>query len=249
MAGHSKWKNIQHRKNRQDAARGKIFTKLSREIYVAAREGGTDPDTNQRLRLAINKAKAANVPNDNIERTLKKASGETSSTSYEEVTYEGYGPAGVAVLVEVLTDNRNRTAAEIRHIFSKFGGNLGETGCVAWMFSRRGSLIVDREQSNIDEDGVMMQAIEAGAEDFVADADSYTITTSVEDFETVKEKLEEEGLAFTTAEMTMVPQNTVQLTGDDALKMLKLMETLDDNDDVQNVYANFEIDETELKDR
>ena len=222
---------------------------MSREIYVAAREGGTDPDTNQRLRLAINKAKAANVPNDNIERTLKKASGETSSTSYEEVTYEGYGPAGVAVLVEVLTDNRNRTAAEIRHIFSKFGGNLGETGCVAWMFSRRGSLIVDREQSNIDEDGVMMQAIEAGAEDFVADADSYTITTSVEDFETVKEKLEEEGLAFTTAEMTMVPQNTVQLTGDDALKMLKLMETLDDNDDVQNVYANFEIDETELKDR
>lgn len=246
MAGHSKWKNIQHRKNRQDAARGKIFTKLSREIFVAAREGGGDPDTNQRLRLAINKAKAANVPNDNIERTLKKASGETGSTSYEEVTYEGYGPAGVAVLAEVLTDNRNRTAAEIRHIFSKFGGNLGESGCVAWMFSRRGSLVVDREQSPVDEDSMMMLAIDAGAEDFAADTDSYDITTSMEDFETVKKKLEEEGLTFTTAEMTMVPQNTVQLTGEDVQKMLNLMEALDDNDDVQNVYANFEIDEAEL---
>lgn len=248
MAGHSKWKNIQHRKNRQDAARGKIFTKLSREIYVAAREGGGDPDTNQRLRLAISKAKAANVPNDNIERTLKKAVGETESANYEEVTYEGYGPAGVAVLVEVLTDNRNRTAAEIRHMFSKFGGNLGETGCVAWMFSRRGSLIVDREQSHIDEDSMMMLAIDAGAEDFTADADSYSITTSMEDFEAVKEKLEEEGLTFTTAEMTMVPQNTVQLSGEDVQKMLKLMEALDDNDDVQNVYANFEIDDAELSD-
>lgn len=246
MAGHSKWKNIQHRKNRQDAARGKIFTKLSREIYVASRQGGGDPDTNQRLRLAINKAKAANVPNDNIERTLKKALGEVEGANYEEVTYEGYGPAGVAVLVEVLTDNRNRTAADIRHLFSKHGGNLGETGCVGWMFLRKGMLSIGRDQTQLDEDSVMMLALEAGAEDFVAETDTYDITTSPEDFETVKETLEAEGLSFSTAEITMVPQNTVQLTGENVPQMLKLMDALEDNDDVQNVHANFDFDETQL---
>lgn len=247
MAGHSKWKNIQHRKNRQDAARGKIFTKLSREIYVAARQGGGDPDTNQRLRLAISKAKAANVPNDNIERTLKKALGEVAGANYEEVTYEGYGPAGVAVLVEVLTDNRNRAAADIRHIFSKFGGNLGEAGCVAWMFSRKGSLSVDREQTNLDEDSVMMLALEAGAEDIVVGADSYDITTSPEDFEMVKETLESDGLPFSAAEIAMIPHNTVQLTGEDVSQMLKLLDALEDNDDVQNVYANFDFDDAQLE--
>lgn len=247
MAGHSKWKNIQHRKNRQDAARGKMFTKLSREIYVAARQGGGDPDTNQRLRLAIQKAKSANMPNDNIERTLKKALGETEGDHYEEITYEGYGPAGVAVLVEVLTDNRNRAAADIRHIFSKQGGNLGEAGCVAWMFERKGVLTVDREKTDLDEDSVMMSALDAGAEDFESSSDSFDITTSVEDFETVKEALENEGLSFTAAEITMVPQNTVPLAGEDAKRMLKLMEALEDNDDVQNVYANFDIDDSQLE--
>lgn len=248
MAGHSKWKNIQHRKNRQDAARGKIFTKLSREIFVAARQGGGDPDTNQRLRLAINKAKAANMPNDNIDRTLKKALGEMEGAAYEEVTYEGYGPAGVAVLVDVLTDNRNRAAADIRHIFSKLGGNLGEAGCVAWMFSRKGSLTVDRDKTDMDEDSAMMLALEAGAEDFVPSAESFDITTSPEEFEAVKEALEAEGLSFSAAEITMVPQNTVQLTGEDASKMLKLMDALEDNDDVQNVYANFDIDDSQMED-
>lgn len=247
MAGHSKWQNIRHRKNRQDAARGKIFTKLSREIFVAAREGGGDPDTNQRLRLAIDKAKSANMPNDNIDRTLKKALGEMEGDNYEEVTYEGYGPAGVAVLVEVVTDNRNRAAADIRHIFSKMGGNLGEAGCVAWMFSRKGLLTVDREKTDQDEDSVMMSALEAGAEDFVASAESFEITTSADDFETVKATLETDGVSFSTAEITMVPQNTVQLTGEDASKMLKLLDALEDNDDVQNVYANFDIDESQME--
>ena len=247
MAGHSKWHNIRHRKNRQDAARGKLFTKLSREIFVAAREGGGDPDMNLRLRLAIDKARSANMPNDNIDRTLKKALGEVGGDNYEEITYEGYGPAGVAVLVEVLTDNRNRAAADIRHTFSKMGGNLGEAGCVAWMFSRKGLLTVDRKNTDQDEDSVMISALEAGAEDFVSSSESFEITTSADDFQTVKEMLEKDGLSFSTAEITMIPQNTVQLTGEDASKMLKLLDALEDIDDVQNVYANFDIDDSQME--
>lgn len=247
MAGHSKWKNIKHRKSRQDALRGKLFAKLAREIYVAARDGGVDPDMNQALRLAISKAKAANMPNENIERMLQKAQGGTEGEKYEAVSYEGYGPAGVAVLVEALTDNRNRAAANIRHIFSKFGGNLGEAGCVAWMFSRKGSLIIDKEETTLDEDDIMLLALEAGADDFVATSDTYDIMTSVEQFETIKQALEKEGLSFSAAELTMIPHNTIELTGEDATKTLQLMDALDDEDDVQNVYANFDIDDAHME--
>ncbi|MCF6092743.1 YebC/PmpR family DNA-binding transcriptional regulator [Microaerobacter geothermalis] len=246
MAGHSKWKNIQHRKGRQDAQRGKIFTKISKEIYVAARQGGGDINTNNRLRMAVNKAREANMPNDNIERTIKKALGELDGVNYEEITYEGYGPGGVAVLVNVLTDNRNRSAAEVRHIFSKNGGNLGESGCVSFLFDRKGSLTIDKETTNQDEDEVMMAALEAGAEDFVVEKDGYQIYTTTDDFEKVKTSLESQGFAFSSVEITMVPQTQVKLTGDEVPKMLKLMDMLEDNDDVQNVYANFDIDDEEL---
>lgn len=247
MAGHSKWKNIQHRKGRQDAIRGKVFSKLSREISVAAREGGGDPDQNQRLRLAISKARAQNMPNDNIERAIKRGTGEDGGGNYESVTYEGYGPGGVAVMVEALTDNRNRTAADLRHIFSKRGGNLGESGCVAWMFDRRGFLRIDREEDALGEEEVMMQALEAGAEDVEATDDSYEIITSPDQFEEVKDALEQEGFRFSTAEVTMIPQNTIHLTGDHVPKMFQLVDALDDHDDVQNVYANFEVDDQEIQ--
>lgn len=246
MAGHSKWKNIQHRKGRQDAARAKIFTKISKEIFAAARQSGGDVNTNMRLRMAVNKAREANIPNDNIERSIKKALGEMDGVNYEEIIYEGYGPGGVAVMVEALTDNRNRTAAEVRHLFSRNGGNLGETGCVGYIFSRKGRLVIDMEETGDKEDTVMMAALDAGAEDFAASEDSYEITTSPDDFEAVKEALQASGYAFSVAEVTMIPQNTVKLSGDDAEKMLKLMDSLEDNDDVQNVYANFDIDEEEM---
>ncbi|PTX55319.1 YebC/PmpR family DNA-binding regulatory protein [Melghirimyces profundicolus] len=247
MAGHSKWKNIQHRKGRQDALRGKLFAKLSREISVAAREGGGDPAQNQRLRLAISKARSQNMPNDNIERAIKRGTGEEGGGNYEAVTYEGYGPGGAAVMVEALTDNRNRTAADMRHIFSKRGGNLGESGCVAWMFDRKGFLRIDRESAGLDEDEMMLKVLEAGAEDFEATEDSFEITTSPDQFEEVKNALENEGIRFSTAEVTQIPQNTVDLTGDDVKNMLQLMEQLEDHDDVQNVYSNFEIDDAELE--
>lgn len=247
MAGHSKWKNIQHRKGRQDALRGKRFAKLAREIFVAAREGGGNPDHNQKLRLAIAKAKSQNMPNENIERAIKKATGEGGGEAYERVTYEGYGPGGVAVMVEALTDNRNRTAADMRYIFSKRGGSLGEAGCVAWMFDRKGILTIDRNSTDAEEDEMLMIALEAGAEDFEVSGDSYEITTSPENFEAVKQALEENGFTFTTAEVTMVPQNTVSLTGEDASKMLILLEALEDHDDVQNIHSNFDIDEEEME--
>ncbi|GEN33060.1 YebC/PmpR family DNA-binding transcriptional regulator [Aneurinibacillus danicus] len=246
MAGHSKWKNIQHRKGRQDAAKAKLFTKISKEIYQAARSGGADPNTNSRLKTAIAKAKEANIPNDNIERTLKKATGQLDGVTYEEIIYEGYGPGGVAVMVEALTDNRNRTAADIRHIFTKNGGNLGESGCVSFMFDRKGLIEISREDTDLDEDSVMMAALDAGAEDFEASEESFEIKSSPEDFETVRTALEEAGYELDTAEISMIPQNTIKLTGDDALKMLKLMEMLESNDDVQDVYANFDIDEEEM---
>ncbi|OYD10007.1 YebC/PmpR family DNA-binding transcriptional regulator [Paludifilum halophilum] len=246
MAGHSKWKNIQHRKGRQDALRGKIFAKLSREITVAARDGG-DPDTNQKLRLAISKARSQNMPNENIERAIKKGTGEEGGSHYESVTYEGYGPGGAAVMIEALTDNRNRTAADVRHIFNKRNGNLGEAGCVAWMFERKGLLRIDRHSTKFEEDDVMMEALEAGAEDFEALDESFEVLTSPDTFEDVKNALEERGFRFSTAEVTMLPSNTVDLTGEDVPKMLALMESLEDHDDVQNVYANFDMDDRELE--
>ncbi|KGG79582.1 transcriptional regulator [Caloranaerobacter azorensis H53214] len=243
MAGHSKWANIKHRKGKQDAKRAKIFTKLTRAIIVAAREGGADPEYNAALKTAIEKAKAANMPNDNIERAIKKGAGELDGVNYEEITYEGYGPGGIAVLVEVLTDNRNRTASDIRHYFSKFGGNLGSTGCVSFMFDRKGVLIIEKEEG-IDEEELMMQAIEAGAEDFITEEEYFEITTSPEDFATVRDSLKQAGYTFTTAEISFIPQNTTGLTDEEDIKnMTKLIDALEDNDDVQNVYHNWEMPE------
>lgn len=247
MAGHSKWKNIQHRKGRQDAKRAKIFTKISKEIFAAAKSGGTDPQTNIRLRMALNKAREANMPNENIERTLKKATGDLEGVVYEEITYEGYGPHGVAVMVEVLTDNRNRSAAEIRHIFSKHGGNLGETGCVSFLFERKGIISIAKEGLSIDEEELMLMAIEAGAEEVEEQKEEFEIITAPQDFEQVKDALEQAGITFISAEITMQPQTLVHLSGEQAQDLLNMMEALDDNDDVQNVYANFDMDEQELE--
>lgn len=247
MAGHSKWKNIQHRKGRQDALRGKLFAKLAREIYVAARSGDKDPANNTRLRLAIAKARAQNMPNENIERAIKKAAGGTEAKDYEEIVYEGYGPGGTAFMVEALTDNRNRTAADVRHIFSKRGGNLGESGCVSWMFERKGILVIDKNNSPMDEDELLLLSLESGAEDFEASDSMYEITTSPEAFEDVKQALEDNGCTFSTAEVTYVPNNKVELKGEVVKDVLQLVEALEDHDDVQNVYANFEIDENEME--
>lgn len=246
MAGHSKWKNIQHRKGRQDAARAKAFTKISKEIYVAARNGGGDPNTNMSLRAAIQKAKDVNMPNDNIERTIKKATGDLEGITYEEITYEGYGPGGVAVLVEVLTDNRNRSAAEVRHIFSKNGGNLGESGCVSFLFTRKGEIMIDCDEYSGSEDELMLVALDAGAEDMETEEESFTIYTAPDDLEQVRTGLEANNIPIASAEVTMIPSTTVNLTGDDAVKMVKLMEMAEDSDDIQNIYANFEIDEAEM---
>jgi YebC/PmpR family DNA-binding regulatory protein len=246
VAGHSKWKNIQHRKGRQDALRGKLFAKLAREIYVAARMGDKDPDNNQRLRLAIAKARANNMPNENIERAIKKAAGGSDGKEYEAITYEGYGPGGVAIMVETLTDNRNRTAADMRHIFSKRGGNLGESGCVSWMFDRKGLLVTERDSSPLGEEDLLMLALENGADDFEATDRTYEIITPPEAFEQVKEALEAEGVTFGTSEVTWVPSNKVQIQGEIIKDVLALIDALEDHDDVQNVYANFEADEEEL---
>ncbi|KFL14723.1 transcriptional regulator [Geobacillus stearothermophilus] len=240
MAGHSKWKNIQRRKNAQDAKRGKLFMKLAKEIYVAAKMGGGDPAANPGLRLVIEKARASNMPNDNIERAIKKATGNQEQTNYEEIRYEGYGPGGVAVMVVCLTDNKNRTAANVRAAFSKNGGNLGETGCVSYLFERKGLLIVDREQHDIDEDELLLLAIEAGAEEMETTDESFEIYTAPESFESVKEQLEQHGLTFASAEITMIPQTYTTLEGDDLKKMLKLIDTLEDDDDVQEVYHNLD---------
>lgn len=247
MAGHSKWKNIAHRKGKQDAARGKIFTKLSKEIIIAAKEGGGDPEANAKLRLAIAKAKEQNMPNDNIDRVIKKATGELEGVNYEEIVYEGYGPAGIAVYVEIVTDSRNRAAADMRHLFSKYGGNLGENGCVSWMFDKKGLINLSREDNKIEEDDLMLVALEAGADDMTADDEEFEIITSFESFESVKNALQEEGLIISRSEISMIPQNTIALTGDDAKKMLILMEKLEENDDVQNVYANFDISEEDME--
>lgn len=241
MSGHSKWANIKHKKEKSDAKKGKIFTKLGREITVIVKSGGPDPESNSKLRDAIAKAKANNMPNDNIERCIKKASGELGADNYEEITYEGYGPNGVAVIVETLTDNRNRTAGDLRHYFDKFGGNLGQNGCVSFLFDQKGVIIIDNSEEKYEEDMVMMDALDAGAEDFTANEDCFEILTSTENFSAVRDALEEKGYSFASAEVEQIPQTTVSLTDEkDILFMNKLIDMLEDNDDVQNVWHNWE---------
>lgn len=245
MSGHSKWANIKHKKGKADAARGKVFTKIGREIAIAVREGGSDPDSNGKLRDIIAKAKANNMPNDNISRSIKKAAGELGSINYEEINYEGYSAGGMAVLVECVTDNRNRTASDIRHYFDKFGGNLGASGSVAWMFDRKGLIVIDRTP-DMDEDDVMMMALEAGASDVQPMDDAFEVYTEVQDFSTVREALEKQDISFLSAELTYVPQNTMDITDEETLtKIGKLLDALDDMDDVQNVYHNGDLPEEE----
>jgi YebC/PmpR family DNA-binding regulatory protein len=241
MAGHSKWANIKFRKERQDAKKGKIFTRLIKEITIAARIGGADPDANPRLRKAVQEAKTANMPMKNIDNAIKKGTGELPGVVFEEVTYEGYGPAGVALYVFCTTDNKNRSVGEIRHIFSKHGGNLGENGCVSWMFDRKGLIRV--ASGNYDEEELMLQAIEAGADDFKVEDEFYEIYTPFEELDSVQIKLEEAGITVESSEITYIPQNTIRLEERYAEQMLKLMGALEDNDDVENVFANFDIDE------
>jgi YebC/PmpR family DNA-binding regulatory protein len=246
MSGHSKWHTIKHKKGALDAKRGKIFTRLIKEITVAARTGNSgDVNLNARLRKAVSDAKANNMPNDTIDKAIKRGTGELEGVSYEEITYEGYGPAGVAVILETMTYNRNRTVAEIRHLFSKNGGNLGEANSVAWMFNRKGSILVDLTAKGEDE--MMELALNAGAEDIQTDEDSYHIITAPEDFESVLEAIKGAGIEPLEAETSMIPQNYIKLEGKDAQQMLKLYEALDDHDDVQKVFANFDIDEATME--
>ncbi len=244
MSGHSKWHSIKHKKAAIDSKRGSIFTKLIKEITIAARIGGGDPDGNARLRLAVQKGKENNMPKSNIDQAIKKGTGELPGVSYEEYIYEGYGPGGVAVLVEVQTDNRNRTVSELRHIFSKNGGNMGEAGCVSWMFSKKGLIIVDRDKA--DEEKLMEIALEAGAEDMATEETNYEITTGLDSFEQVKQALSDKNIPINMAEVTMIPQTTIRLEGKAAQQMLQLMERMEEHDDVQNVYANFDIPEQVL---
>ncbi|SUB74350.1 YebC/PmpR family DNA-binding transcriptional regulator [Peptoniphilus indolicus] len=244
MSGHSKWHNIKQKKGKEDAKRGRIFTKLGKYIMVAVKEGGPDPDYNPQLKVAIDKAKAENMPNDNIERAIKKGSGEDSAESFEEITYEGYGPSGIAVLVNCLTDNRNRTAPDIRHAFDKYGGNLGTPGSVSFMFDKKGQIVVLSD--NIDGDELMMVAIDAGAEDVVEEEDAYEIITAVEDYHKVRSALEEAGYDFVQSDITYIPQNYSTLTNPDDIKnMEKMIDVLEDNDDVQEVYTNWNRPEEE----
>ena len=238
MSGHSKWHNIQAKKGKADAARGKIFTKLGRELLIAVKEGGPDPAGNSKLKNVIAKCKAANMPNDTINNAIKKAS--SSNENYEEITYEGYGPNGVAVIVEASTDNKNRTAADVRHVFEKAGGNLGTTGCVSYMFNKKGVIVIEKETANMNEEELMMLALESGAEDFESSEEVYEITTDPADFSTVSEKLEEAGLSFLEAEVQMVPTTTVKLDEKGVEKMERLIERLEELDDVANIYHNWE---------
>ena len=244
MSGHSKWANIKRKKGANDAVRGKITTKIGREITVAVQMGGSDPVGNMRLKLALSKAKANNIPKENIQRAIKKGLGAADGSSYDELRYEGYGPGGVAVMLDIMTDNRNRTAADIRHMFSKHGGNLGETGCVGWMFKQKAVFVVDKEVFS-DEDELMNIVLEAGAEDMNSEYEVFEITAEPNDFEAIANALGEKGIETMSAEVTMVPDTTVKLEGKDADKMLNLVEDLEEHDDVQNVYANYDIDEAE----
>lgn len=245
MSGHSKWANIKHKKAKSDEKRGKEFTKIAKEITIAVRTGGGgDPDANSKLKLAIQKAKALNMPNDNIARAIKKGTGELDSEVLEEIIYEGYAPAGVAVMLEIATDNRNRTASEIRHLFSKHNGNLGESGCVAWMFKRAGLISIARENLTADEEELMLKALELGADDVRDEGEQIEIITSVESFLDVKEALEEEGLAVQEADLVLLPENSVEINDvETAAKVIKLIDLLEDHDDVQNVYANMSLSE------
>jgi len=239
MSGHSKWSSIKHKKAAKDAKRGKLFTKLIKEITVAARQGGGDINGNPRLRTAVLTAKANSMPNDNIDRAIKKGTGEIEGAAYEEVQYEGYGPGGTAILVQVLTDNKNRTVQEIRHLFTRYGGNLGENGCVAWMFDKKGLITVDKAQ--VDEDRLFGLALDAGAEDVRDEDGTFEVLTSPEDFEKVRDALERDKIAMTTAQVTMMPKSTVTVDEKHAEQILKLTEELEDHDDVQSVSANFNI--------
>lgn len=241
MSGHSKWHNIQAKKGKTDAKRGKIFTKIGKEIVVAVKNGGPNLDTNSKLRDVVAKAKAANMPNDNISRAIKKAAGEANSVNYENIVYEGYGPSGVAVIVDVLTDNKNRSAGNVRNAFTKGGGNMGNSGCVGFMFQEKGEMII--EKADLDEDEVMMMALDAGAEDFAAEEEVFIVTTSPEDFGTVREALEAEGLEFLEAGVKMIPDTYTSINEDDAKKFQKMLDLLEDDDDVQEVYHNAEFPE------
>lgn len=245
MSGHSKWANIQHRKGRQDAKRGKVFTKAAKEIILAAKGGG-DPSGNSRLRSAIAAAKAVNLPKDKIEAAIRKGTGEDAGGDFSEVFYEGYASGGVAVIVETATDNRNRTVAEVRHLFSKHGGNMGENGSVAWMFDRKGVITILKEK--VDEDKIMEVALEAGADDVIDDDDVWTVQTAMGDFGTVRDAIETAGIDMESASLAMVPQNMMDVDVDTARKVLRLMDALDDNDDVQNVYVNCDIPEEAMED-
>ncbi|MGI6623074.1 MAG: YebC/PmpR family DNA-binding transcriptional regulator [Clostridiaceae bacterium] len=242
MAGHSKWSNIKRKKEKTDSQKGKMFTKLGREIAIAVKSGGADPSVNAKLKDVIAKAKANNMPNDSIQRSIKKAAGEGDGANYEVITYEGYGPNGVAVMVETYTDNRNRTAGDVRHIFDKFGGNMGTTGCVSFLFDMKGQVIIEKD-SSIDEDDLMIAALDAGAEDFITEDEYYEIITEPEDFSSMCDALENKGLSFLSAEVTMIPKTTTELTDPEAVeKMEKLIDRLEDHDDVQNIWHNWEQD-------
>lgn len=242
MSGHSKWANIKHRKGKQDAVKGKIFTKFAKAIAVAAKEGGSDLENNAKLRDIVAKAKTQNMPNDNIERAIKKGAGELEGSSYEEIVYEGYGPGGVAIIVETLTDNKNRTAGDVRHIFDKNGGNLGTSGCVSFLFQRKGQLMVEKSD-NIDEDELMLLAIDVGAEDFIVEEEGYEIITDPNDFGKVREALEAENIIFISAEIAMIPTTQATLSSEDAKKMQKMLDMFEDHDDVQEVYHNWDMPE------
>ncbi len=241
MSGHSKFANIKHKKAKNDAKKGKVFTKIGREIVVAVKSGGPDPENNSALNDIINKAKANNMPNDTITRAIKKAAGDDENINYENITYEGYGPNGVAVMVECLTDNKNRTASNVRHGFSKYGGNLGTSGCVSFMFDKKGQIIIEKS-ANLDEDELMMLALDAGAEDIVSEDEGYEIITSPEDFSSVYQKILDEGIEILEGQVTQIPQTTVELDGDDVINMEKMLDHLEEDDDVQNVYHNWEME-------
>ncbi|MFZ5646825.1 MAG: YebC/PmpR family DNA-binding transcriptional regulator [Bacillota bacterium] len=242
MSGHSKWSTIKRKKAKVDAVRGRIFTQLGKEIIMAAKAGGGDPDNNLRLKNAIAKAKEANIPNENIQRAIMKGTGELGGGNYEEIVYEGYGPGGVAVMLEAMTDNRNRTAGEVRHLFSKYGGNLGESGCVSWMFEKKGVIVVEKGPE-VDEDDLLMAALDAGAEDVKSeDDDAFEIITDPDSFEAVRDALSEKGVKYTEAQVSMIPKTTVKIEGAQAEMMLKLMDSLEELDDVNDLYTNFEMD-------
>jgi YebC/PmpR family DNA-binding regulatory protein len=245
MSGHSKWHTIKHKKGAADAKRGKIFTRIIKELTVAARSGGGDPDSNPRLRTIVAEAKANNMPRENIERAIRRGTGEEPGVSYEEITYEGYGPGGVAILIATLTDNKNRTVGEIRHLLGKLNGNLAAENSVAWMFARKGQIMV--EKGGVDEEKLLSAALDAGAEDMNDDESGYEIVTAPESFDAVRDAVKALGVEPASASIAMIPQNYIKLTGKDAQQMLKLMEALDDHDDVQNVWANFDIEEKEIE--